>query len=88
MTAEQESRLNVKAVTKDHADLPPRLLTASQVAEVLQISKSMAYQMIARREIPSIRIGRSVRVRPIDLNAFIEAQVCTTNGAHLIGGLR
>ena len=63
----------------------PRLLTASQVADVLQISRSMAYGLIQRGDIPSIHLGRAVRVRPADLNAFIEAQVSASNGAQPIG---
>ncbi len=49
-----------------------KLLKASEVAAILQVSKSNAYQLMQRGEVPIIRIGRSVRVRQIDLDAFIK----------------
>lgn len=49
-----------------------RLLKAEDVAEILSISKSLAYRLIQQGFIPSVRINRAVRVKPSDLNAFIE----------------
>ena len=34
-----------------------RLLKAKEVAEILQVSRSMAYRMMQRGEIPTIRVG-------------------------------
>ena len=47
------------------------LLTAEQVAERLNISLSQAYTLMRRGEIPTVKLGRSVRVREEDLNQFI-----------------
>ena len=52
-----------------------QILTAGDVAEILKISKSQAYHMIRRREIPSFSIGRTVRVRRVDLDAVVEAHM-------------
>lgn len=52
-----------------------RLLTAPDVARILNISKAAAYQLIQQRKIPSIRIGRSVRVREEDLTNFVSRQI-------------
>jgi excisionase family DNA binding protein len=41
------------------------LLRPSETAEAIGVSRSRAYELIARGEIPSIRIGGSVRV-PLD----------------------
>lgn len=49
-----------------------RLLRLEDVAERLSISRSMAWKLVANREISSIRIGRAVRIRPEDLEAFID----------------
>lgn len=38
------------------------LLRVSEVQEVLGIGRSMVYDLIARHELPSLRIGRLVRV--------------------------
>jgi excisionase family DNA binding protein len=48
------------------------LLRASDVAVRLNISNSLAYQLLQSGAIPTIRINRSVRVRPSDLDNFIE----------------
>ncbi len=52
------------------------LLTAEDVARRLQVSRSFAYQMMRRDEIRAIRLGRSRRVRPEDLERFIESKAC------------
>lgn len=52
-----------------------RLLTAQDVADCLKISKSMAYKLIKTCELPSVRMGRSVRVRYEDLLEFIQARM-------------
>ena len=49
-----------------------RLLRASEVASILNISRSLAYRLMKQGDIPSIRINRAVRVHPRDLEVFIE----------------
>ena len=49
-----------------------RLLKASEVARILNISRSLVYNLIQTGKIPHIRINQSVRVRQDDLNKFIE----------------
>ena len=48
-----------------------QLLTGEDVAELLQISRSYAYILMKRGEIPTIRIGSAVRVRSEDLEAYV-----------------
>jgi excisionase family DNA binding protein len=48
------------------------LLKAKDVAEILQISRAMAYNLMQRGEIPTVRIGKARRVRPEDLIKYIE----------------
>jgi len=47
------------------------LLRASDVAEILCICISSAYQKMQSGEIRTVRMGRSVRVRLDDLEAYI-----------------
>src|SRR4030067_3390515 len=47
-----------------------RLLKAKEVADILQVSRSMAYRMMQRGEIPTVRVGSAVRVRGGDLEEF------------------
>ncbi len=51
-----------------------RLLNAQDVAAALKMGLSTVYQLVERGELPSIRIGRSVRIRPEDLEEFIESK--------------
>jgi predicted DNA-binding transcriptional regulator AlpA len=50
------------------------LLTGRDVAQVLKVSESMAYQLM-RTDIPCAKLGRSVRVRPQDLEEYISSKV-------------
>lgn len=52
--------------------MPEQLLNGGQVAEILNISRAAAYNLIKRGQLPSVRIGRSVRVIPGDLELFIQ----------------
>jgi len=52
-----------------------KLLKASEVAQRLDISKSKTYQLMLRKEIPTVRMGRNVRVRSQDLEEFVKMQV-------------
>ena len=48
-----------------------QLLKPADVAEILQVSKAQAYSLLKRGEIPVVRIGTLVRVRPRDLEQYI-----------------
>jgi excisionase family DNA binding protein len=65
-------RKPMHAVDSMAPDVGP-LLRIEDIAERLSISRSMAWKLIAIGELRSIRIGRSVRVRPQDLDAFVAA---------------
>ncbi len=47
------------------------LLRAVDVANRLNISRLLAYQLMLRGEIPTVRFGSSVRVRECDLHEYI-----------------
>ena len=48
-----------------------KLLKVIEVAEILHVSRSEAYHLIQRSDIPAVRMGKAVRVRREDLEAFI-----------------
>ncbi len=70
---EQKEDSNGKSTSKDVTEdsLETRLLTAPDVARILNISKGAAYRLIQLKQIPSVRINRNVRVRLEDLDDFI-----------------
>ena len=47
------------------------LLTGTEVARQLCISRSKAYDLMRRGVIPTVRMGRNVRVRQQDIDEFI-----------------
>ena len=70
---EQKENSNGEITGKDVGEdsFETHLLTAPDVARILNISKGAAYKLIQLKQIPSIRINRNVRVRPEDLDEFI-----------------
>jgi excisionase family DNA binding protein len=50
----------------------PDLLTLSQVAERLQVSRWTVYQLIWNGELHSVHIGRCHRVRARDVDAYVD----------------
>jgi excisionase family DNA binding protein len=47
------------------------LLTGEEIAKILHVSRAYAYQLMRQKHITTIKIGRSLRVRPEDLAQFI-----------------
>jgi prophage regulatory protein len=48
------------------------LLKPSEAAQVLGIGRSLTYELIARKEIPSVRLGRCIRVPADSLQQWIK----------------
>ncbi len=48
------------------------LLKAADVARILNISTQLVYRLLQRGEIAVVRINTAVRVRPTDLQAYID----------------
>jgi excisionase family DNA binding protein len=65
---------NLNGNLQDQA-LIKKLLKGDDVAEILNISRSLAYLLMRRGEISTIKIGRTVRVRYEDLLKFIKDHV-------------
>ena len=49
------------------------LLKAKDVASMLNVSLGFAYQLMKQGEIPTLRLGTAVRVRPEDLERYINS---------------
>ncbi len=50
------------------------LLKPSEVAGILGIGRSLIYELIARKEIPSIRLGRCIRIPSESLQRWVKDQ--------------
>ena len=49
------------------------LLTATQVAKILQVSTAHVYILAKRGELPSVQFGRVVRFDEDEIDAFIQS---------------
>ena len=54
--------------------LPAALLTAAEVAEILNISLRSVRRLIADERLSVVRLGRAVRIRPKTLQSLIEGE--------------
>jgi len=50
------------------------LLKPGEVAQILGIGRSLVYELIARREIPSVRLGRCIRIPAESLQRWLKDQ--------------
>jgi len=54
-----------------------QLMKAEEVAKFLNVSRSFVYRLIQKGVIPSVCLGKARRVRPHDLEDFIEQNIHT-----------
>jgi putative molybdopterin biosynthesis protein len=47
------------------------LLDPRQIAQILHVSRSYVYQILRRGDLPAVKLGTALRVRPEDLQEFI-----------------
>lgn len=59
-----------------------KFLKGEEVARILRVSRAFAYQLMREGVIPSIRLGRAIRVREIDLQNFIEKNIKSEHSHH------
>ena len=60
-----------------------RLIDIDECAEILGVTKPRAYELLRQRIVPSVRLGRQVRVDEDQLRKFI-----ASGGRSLPGGWR
>jgi excisionase family DNA binding protein len=67
----------------------PLLIDSREVARLLSIGRTKAFTMMAREELPVVRIGRSVRVSRRALEMWIACGVARTSASQIysISGL-
>jgi len=59
-----------------HSPLPgDKVFTIPEVADYLKISKSKIYDLVSRKKIPHLKVGRNVRIRESDLLKWLELQI-------------
>jgi excisionase family DNA binding protein len=48
-----------------------RFLTVQEVAELMRVSTMTVYRLIKAGDLPAVRVGRSFRVRDVDVDAYL-----------------
>ncbi len=70
-----EIRGSAASSTSETYDLPDGLMDVPQVADYLHVSKTSVYKLLERQKIPTIRIGRLLRVRKDELDETLRTIV-------------
>lgn len=62
-----------------HHDDPGPLLSLADVARITGTSERFARRLIQERRLPTVKVGRYVRVWPADLEAYLSRQTRPAN---------
>ncbi len=65
----------------ERMDRTKRLLTPGEVAEILQVHTLTVYGYIKNGRLDAVRLGRTYRILPDDLDRFIESNRTRTPAA-------
>jgi excisionase family DNA binding protein len=57
-----------------YMDVQHEYLKVPEVAQILRIGRSRAYELVANGTIPAVKIGRSLRVSRKELERWLEEQ--------------
>lgn len=70
------------AVTNPNITAPTveRLLTYKQTGNLLGVTERTIWTLVDQGELPAVRFGRSVRIDPADLRAYIDRRKTTMKG--------
>ena len=62
-------------------ELTEYLMTVEELRQFLRVGRTYAYGMLADGAMPSVRLGRALRVRRSDVERFVEERT-KRGGAH------
>jgi excisionase family DNA binding protein len=51
-----------------------RFVTVAEVADQLRVSNMTVYRLVQSGQLPAVRVGRSYRIRDIDVDRFLANQ--------------
>ena len=55
-----------------------RFLTVQEVATLMRVSTMTVYRLIKAGDLPAVRVGRSFRVRDVDVDAYLGQRYTTS----------
>ncbi len=56
-----------------HTFAPSRLLTVQETAERLAVSVDTIRRLIARGELPALKVGKQIRLDPLELEKWVRS---------------
>lgn len=62
---------------------PARLVAIKEVAQAMTVSVKTVYRLIEDGELPSFRIGKVIRIRPQDVDAYLNRVKASDESASL-----
>jgi len=60
-----------------------RLLRVDEVADMLAVSSAYIYLLVQQYEIPAVKMGRSIRLKKEDIDAYIDANVTSRKSGQI-----
>ena len=66
------AQMNIMKPQQSQPNYPPALLTANQVADILQWNHYTVIKKAEKGELPGFKLGREWRFKQIDIEAWIE----------------
>jgi excisionase family DNA binding protein len=51
-----------------------RFLTVQEVADLMRVSSMTVYRLIKAGDLPAVRVGRSFRVRDVDVDTYLASR--------------
>lgn len=73
-------QLHFRVAAPDYDEPKPVLLTVREAAKLMRIGRDMAYALVAEGSIPSIRLGRHIRIPRASLIAHLHAEAEKVHG--------
>ena len=67
-------RVGGKGSTVAESFAKARFLTVQEVATLMRVSSMTVYRLIKAGDLPAVRVGRSFRVRDVDVDAYLESR--------------
>lgn len=68
---DRKRRGNAVATAQDRLEINSDLLTVGEIATKLRVSRMTVYRLVEIRDLESMRVGRSIRVRQSWLDAYL-----------------
>jgi excisionase family DNA binding protein len=77
-----DGQLELPATSGGYGEEPSQalLLTVKEAAKLMRIGRDMAYALVAEDKIPSVRLGRHIRIPRASLIAHLQAEAEKVHG--------